>query len=186
MFDGGYHGGVLYFGHGSIPINLPLDWVMAPYNDVEGTLDLIRQPRHRSLLPFWSSRCWGAAAVLPARKRFPGRPPPGGQRTRHHPDLRRGDDLAPLLGRPAGGRRRDTDAWTLGKYLGGGSSFGAFGGRAGIMGHVRSREARLLAPCRYLQQQCPFHGGRPHGPARRLHAGAAMALNAKATACATA
>src|SRR6202012_2768462 len=32
VFDGAYHGGVFYFRSGGMPLNLPLDWVMAPYN----------------------------------------------------------------------------------------------------------------------------------------------------------
>ncbi len=34
VFDHGYHGGPLYFGHGGRPLQLPFDWIVLPYNDV--------------------------------------------------------------------------------------------------------------------------------------------------------
>ena len=37
MFHGGYHGGVLYFVTGGSPVNMPYEYVVAPYNDIEGT-----------------------------------------------------------------------------------------------------------------------------------------------------
>src|SRR5258708_23711082 len=41
VFHGGYHGGVLYFVSGGSPVNIPYDYVVAPYNDVEGTRALL-------------------------------------------------------------------------------------------------------------------------------------------------
>jgi glutamate-1-semialdehyde 2,1-aminomutase len=41
VFNGGYHGGVLYFVTGGSPVNMPYDYVVAPYNDVEGTRALL-------------------------------------------------------------------------------------------------------------------------------------------------
>ena len=38
----GYHGGVLTFAHGGSDLNLPFPWLMADYNDVEGTEALLR------------------------------------------------------------------------------------------------------------------------------------------------
>ena len=45
VFHGGYHGGVLYFVSGGSPVNMPYEYVVAPYNDVEGTRALLRQAR---------------------------------------------------------------------------------------------------------------------------------------------
>jgi len=45
IFKGGYHGGLLYFGNGGIPINAPFEYVLANYNDISGTQKLI----HHSL-----------------------------------------------------------------------------------------------------------------------------------------
>eukprot|EP01034_Spumella_vulgaris_P006767 gene6767-8626_t len=35
VFHGGYHGGVLYFVSGGSPVNMPYEYVVAPYNDIE-------------------------------------------------------------------------------------------------------------------------------------------------------
>ncbi|MBN8908826.1 MAG: aminotransferase class III-fold pyridoxal phosphate-dependent enzyme, partial [Rhodospirillales bacterium] len=37
VFDGGYHGAVFGFAGGGSPINAPFYYVLAPYNDIEGT-----------------------------------------------------------------------------------------------------------------------------------------------------
>ena len=134
VFDGGYHGGVLYFGHGGIPINLPLDWVLAPYNDVEGTLDLIRQ-HGQDLAAILVEPMLGSGGCLPGRRDFLGA-------------LRQAaSELGIILifdevmtSRLSSGGLQAAlgvtpDMTTLGKYLGGGASFGAFGGRADIMAH---------------------------------------------------
>ena len=134
VFDGGYHGGVLYFGHGGIPINLPLDWVTAPYNDTEGTLALIKQ-HGPELAAILIEPMLGSGGCLPARRDFLGA-------------LRQAaTELGIILifdevmssRLSSGGLQAATgvtpDMTTLGKYLGGGSSFGAFGGRNDIMAH---------------------------------------------------
>ena len=33
MFEHGYHGGPLYFGHGGRPLQIPFDYAVLPYND---------------------------------------------------------------------------------------------------------------------------------------------------------
>ncbi|NJM31246.1 MAG: aminotransferase class III-fold pyridoxal phosphate-dependent enzyme [Rhizobiales bacterium] len=38
---GGYHGGTLYFAHGASPVNAPFDVILARYNDIEATAELI-------------------------------------------------------------------------------------------------------------------------------------------------
>jgi glutamate-1-semialdehyde 2,1-aminomutase len=134
VFDGGYHGGVLYFGHGGIPINLPLDWVIAPYNDVEGTLDLIR--RHGSeLAAILVEPMLGSGGCLPARKDFLG----ALRQAASELDIILIFDEVMTSRLSSGGLQAalgvTPDMTTLGKYLGGGASFGAFGGRADIMGH---------------------------------------------------
>ena len=34
VFEHGYHGGPLYFGHGGRPLQIPFDYAVLPYNDV--------------------------------------------------------------------------------------------------------------------------------------------------------
>src|SRR3954454_22922527 len=43
VFRGGYHGGVLTFGQTPSPVTGPHEWVLADYDDVEGTRDLLRE-----------------------------------------------------------------------------------------------------------------------------------------------
>lgn len=134
VFDGGYHGGVLYFGHGGIPINLPLDWVIAPYNDVEGTLDLIRH-HGNELAAILVEPMLGSGGCLPARKDFLG----ALRQAASELDIILIFDEVMTSRLSSGGLQAalgvTPDMTTLGKYLGGGSSFGAFGGRADIMDH---------------------------------------------------
>ena len=37
VFNGGYHGGLLYFNGGGIPINAPFDYLLENFNDLVGT-----------------------------------------------------------------------------------------------------------------------------------------------------
>lgn len=41
VFEGGYHGGVLSFAHGSSPVNAPFDYIFGRYNDLEATLERV-------------------------------------------------------------------------------------------------------------------------------------------------
>src|SRR5262249_62354784 len=65
VFKGGYHGGLLYFGGGGIPINAPFPFVLARYNDVDGTRAVIRM-KAANLAPILIGRSCGAAVCLPA------------------------------------------------------------------------------------------------------------------------
>ena len=69
VFHGGYHGGVLYFVSGGSPVNMPYEYIVAPYNDVEGTRALLA--RHGEELfavllePMQGSRMDGAPVLIP-------------------------------------------------------------------------------------------------------------------------
>jgi glutamate-1-semialdehyde 2,1-aminomutase len=129
VFDGGYHGSVLSFHHGVEPLNVPHEFVVGTYNDVAGTDALIGpdlaavivepvlgsggcvlgDPRFLTML---RERTAAAGALLIFDEVMTSRLGPGG---------RQGE-----LGiRP--------DLTTIGKYLGGGMSFGAFGGAREVM-----------------------------------------------------
>src|SRR5207344_306698 len=43
VFNGGYHGAVFGFAGGGSPINVPFDYVLAPYNDLAATRALIER-----------------------------------------------------------------------------------------------------------------------------------------------
>ena len=138
VFAGGYHGGVFYFrGHGS-PLNAPFDFLVGRYNDLKAVEDLIR-PCRTELAAILVEPMQGTTGCIPAERGFL-----AGLRAL-------ADETGALLifdevmtSRLAPGGLQQVhgilpDLTTLGKYLGGGMSFGAFGGRADIMEHFDPR-----------------------------------------------
>ncbi|WP_394847860.1 aspartate aminotransferase family protein [Pendulispora brunnea] len=132
VFDGAYHGSVLSFARGVLPINVPHAWVVGTYNDVAGTEALFDAhgdelaavlvepmlgaggcvPAEHAFLEMLRARTQSCGALLIFDEVMTSRLAPGG--------------LQSELGiRP--------DLTTLGKYVGGGMSFGAFGGRRDLM-----------------------------------------------------
>ena len=132
VFEGGYHGGVFYFrGHGS-PLNAPFEYLLGRYNDLAAVETLIR-PYRAELAAILVEPMQGTTGCIPAKRGFL-----AGLRTL-------ADETGALLifdevmtSRLAPGGLQEVhgilpNLTTLGKYLGGGMSFGAFGGRAEIM-----------------------------------------------------
>jgi glutamate-1-semialdehyde 2,1-aminomutase len=132
VFEGGYHGGVFYFrGHGS-PLNAPFEYLLGRYNDLEAVESLVR-PHPAELAAILIEPMQGTTGCIPAERSFL-----AGLRAM-------ADETGALLifdevmtSRLAPGGLQEThgihpDLTTLGKYIGGGMSFGAFGGRADIM-----------------------------------------------------
>jgi glutamate-1-semialdehyde 2,1-aminomutase len=131
-FRGGYHGGVITFGQEPSAVTVPHDWVLADYDDVAGTRSLIRAhagelaavlvepmlgaggciPASQEFLEMLRAETSAAGALLVFDEVMTSRLSPGG--------LQAVTGVTP-------------DLTTLGKYLGGGLSFGAFGGRADLM-----------------------------------------------------
>jgi glutamate-1-semialdehyde 2,1-aminomutase len=133
VFSGAYHGGVLSFAHGGIPINAPFPYVVAPYNDTAAALGLIE--RHRDeLAAVLIEPMLGSGGCVPARGDF--------LRFLREAATRSGallifDEVMTSRLAPGGLQAVHEirpDLTTLGKYIGGGMSFGAFGGRADVMG----------------------------------------------------
>jgi glutamate-1-semialdehyde 2,1-aminomutase len=138
VFKGGYHGGVLYFrGHGSA-LNAPFEYLLGRYNDLEAVESLVR-PYRAELAAILVEPMQGTTGCVPAEHSFL-----AGLRAL-------ASDTGALLifdevmtSRLAPGGLQEVhgilpDLTTLGKYVGGGMSFGAFGGRADIMGHFDPR-----------------------------------------------
>ncbi|HKM63342.1 MAG TPA: aminotransferase class III-fold pyridoxal phosphate-dependent enzyme [Acidisphaera sp.] len=132
VFDGGYHGGVLGFAGGGSAINVPYDWVAAPYNDEAAATALIEQ-HATDLAAVIVEPMMGSAGCIPATAAFLTALRAATERVGA---LLICDEVmtsrlslhglaATLDVRP--------DLMSLGKYVGGGMSFGAFGGRADIM-----------------------------------------------------
>jgi glutamate-1-semialdehyde 2,1-aminomutase len=128
-FEGGYHGGVLSFASGLSLTNAPYDVVLAPYNDLEAAVSLIDErlaavvvepmlgaggciPADAEFLTAVFAAARGVDAVCIADEVMTSRHGPSG--------------LAALLGATA-------DITTYGKYIGGGFSFGSFGGTAELL-----------------------------------------------------
>jgi len=135
---GGYHGGVLYFAGGGSPVNAPFEVVLAPYNDAAASVALIE--RHAAeLAAVILEPMVGAGGCIPAEAAFL---EALREATRRHGVVLIFDEVMTSRLAP-GGLQQVTgvipDMMTLGKYVGGGMSFGAFGGRADIMARFDPR-----------------------------------------------
>ena len=145
VFDGAYHGATLQFRRdGKREINLPIPFVMAPYNDIAGTTALLEEnaddlaavlveplqggggciAAEPDFLQALRDQCTARGIVLIFDEVLTSRLGPGGLQALH--------GITP-------------DMTTLGKYIGGGSSFGGFGGRADIMARVDSTHPKAFA-----------------------------------------
>jgi len=140
VFEGGYHGGVFYFrGHGSA-LNAPFEYLLGRYNDLEAVQAVVR-PHRGELAAILIEPMQGTTGCIPAERNFL-----AGLRAL-------ADETGALLifdevmtSRLAPGGLQEAhgilpDLTTLGKYVGGGMSFGAFGGRAEIMERFDPRRA---------------------------------------------
>lgn len=143
VFEGGYHGGVFYFAKGGSPLNLPVDWLLGRYNDLRQAQELIA--RHAGeLAAILVEPMQGGAGSIPGDRAFLA-------------GLREAADatgsllifdevMTSRLG--PGGLQGELgiapDLTVLGKYLGGGASFGAFGGRADLMARFDPRDAEAF------------------------------------------
>jgi glutamate-1-semialdehyde 2,1-aminomutase len=132
VFEGGYHGGLLYFRKGGTPINAPFEYVVADYNDTHGTAALIEQYKD-DLACIVVEPMQGSAGCIPAARDFLAMLRRTSERTKtvlifdevmtsrlSHGGVQEMLDIVP-------------DMTTLGKYIGGGMSFGAFGGSERLM-----------------------------------------------------
>jgi glutamate-1-semialdehyde 2,1-aminomutase len=132
VFRGGYHGGVLAFADAPSPVTVPHDWVLADYDDVEGTRALIRE-HGAGLAAVLVEPMLGSGGCVPASDAFLGMLR---AETSACGALLVFDEVMTSRLAPGGLQSLvgvTPDLTTLGKYLGGGLSFGAFGGRADLM-----------------------------------------------------
>jgi glutamate-1-semialdehyde 2,1-aminomutase len=129
---GGYHGGTLMFSYGASAVNAPFECILGKYNDVEATRTLIRahaaklaavivEPMlgagggisaTREFLAMLRDECSVHGIIFILDEVMTSRLAPGG--------LSELWNLSP-------------DLKVLGKYVGGGMSFGAFGGKAELL-----------------------------------------------------
>jgi glutamate-1-semialdehyde 2,1-aminomutase len=132
VFDGGYHGAVFTFAGGGSPINAPFDYVIASYNNPDVTRALIRQ-HGNELAAVILEPMMGSGGCIAAEPEFLAMLREETQRTGALLIL---DEVMTSRLSPGGlqaVRGIKPDLTTFGKYIGGGMSFGAFGGRGDIM-----------------------------------------------------
>lgn len=130
--DGGYHGGTLYFSHGASPVNAPFDCVMGQYNDVAATRKLIAD-NAADLAAVILEPMLGGGGGISASPAFLAMLR---EETKRHGIVLIFDEVMTSRLHPGGLSAKlglQPDLKTLGKYVGGGMSFGAFGGRKDIM-----------------------------------------------------
>jgi glutamate-1-semialdehyde 2,1-aminomutase len=144
VFEGGYHGGVFFFetAAGS-PINAPFPFVVAQYNDAEGAARLIAEHAHE-LAAVVVEPLQGSSGVIPGERAF----------LESLREATAANDVLLLFDEVMTSRLSTgglqlalgitPDLTTFGKYLGGGLAFGAFGGRAELMGRFDPSRADAL------------------------------------------
>lgn len=166
VFDGGYHGGAFAFKDGkSSAVNAPHDYLIARYNDLQSVQALLDAPGNRGQVaviivePMMGSSgaippasgfleglrkaATAAGAVLIFDEVMTSRMHEGGGIQSQlpsslHPDMT-------TLGK-VGTFNRERFLWlTVVKYIGGGMSFGAFGGKKAIMDLFDPRKPNALA-----------------------------------------
>jgi len=132
VFDGGYHGALLSFGGGGSPVNAPFPYVLAKFNDTKGAVRAIRE-HAEDLACVLVEPMLGAGGCIPAE---PGFLDALREATAEAGALLVLDEvMTSRFGRHGAGHLLGIrpDLMTLGKWVGGGLSFGAFGGRADLM-----------------------------------------------------
>lgn len=143
VMNGGYHGGVLFFGPNAERINAPFDWVLGRFNDLDATLDAVSGQEHEIAAILVEPMC-GVGGGIPATAEFL-------QGLRDFAD-RHGivlifDEVMTSRHGP-GGLQGELgivpDMTSFGKYVGGGFTIGAFGGRTEIMRRFDPREPDAL------------------------------------------
>ncbi|MCW2596438.1 MAG: aminotransferase class III-fold pyridoxal phosphate-dependent enzyme, partial [Jatrophihabitans sp.] len=140
VFDGAYHGSILSFGGGGIPINAPHDWVVGTYNDTTGSRELIRH-HGADLAAILAEPMLGSGGCVPADPQFLTALRDGADATGAVLIF---DEVMTSRMSDGGLQKRlgiTPDLTTLGKYIGGGMTFGAFGGRRRIMSMYDPRRA---------------------------------------------
>jgi glutamate-1-semialdehyde 2,1-aminomutase len=132
VFDGAYHGGLLYFGAGGAAIQAPYDYVTCTYNDADSVAAALSE--HGSdIACLLVEPMMGAGGCIPAAPGFL-------EAVREHCTANGVmlifDEVMTSRMSSGGAQLRfgvHPDLTTLGKYLGGGMTFGAFGGPADAM-----------------------------------------------------
>src|SRR5262249_34833439 len=132
VFDHGYHGGPLYFGATGAPLRLPFDYLVLPFNDVAAA-EAAFADHGAAIACVLVEPMQGSGGCIPGDPAFLAALR---ELTAASGALLIFDEV--MTSRLSVGGAQAVlgitpDMTTLGKYLGGGLSFGAFGGRADVM-----------------------------------------------------
>ncbi len=144
VFKGCYHGGFMIYGDKDPALNVPFPTVKATYNDTEGTRALLRS-RGSSIAAVIVEPMMGSAGCIPAGADFLAML--RSETARLGIVLIFDEVLTSRLG-PGGVQGLEgirPDLTTLGKFWGGGFSFGAFGGAENLMRHFDTSRGGVLA-----------------------------------------
>lgn len=143
VFNGGYHGAVFLFAGGGSPVNAPFPFVVAEYNNIEATREVLRREAHR-LAVVLIEPVMGTAGAIPADPEFLAMLRE--ECTEHGIVLSFDEVMTSRLS--SGGAQAlfgvTPDMTAFGKYIGGGLTVGAFGGRADIMDQFDPRTPGAL------------------------------------------
>jgi len=139
VFEGAYHGGVIRFPAGaSSPLNIPFEFVLGTYNDVEGVAELIDR-QGSELAAVIVEPILGAGGNIPGSVEFL---ETLRRKTREVGAILIFDEVKTSRLGPAGLQGMlgvVPDMTTIGKYIGGGLPIGAFGGSAEVMKHFNPK-----------------------------------------------
>ena len=147
VFSTGYHGSALSFSKGSKPTNIPGEYLIAEYNSISSVELILQRLEPDSLAAILVEPMQGAGGSFPASTKF----------LKHLRE--QATNLGALLifdevmtsrlyyaGGLSGKYGIKPDLITMGKYLGGGMSFGLFGGRRDIMSLYDPRTGGRIKP----------------------------------------
>ena len=143
VFQGGYHGGAFTFAGGNHPVNAPYPFVLAEYNDIEGALARIEQ-HAGELAAIALEPMIGSGGCIPADGEFLKALREAADR---HGIVLIFDEVMTSRLSPGGLQALHgvtPDVTSLGKYIGGGLTFGAFGGRREIIDQFDPRRPDAL------------------------------------------
>jgi glutamate-1-semialdehyde 2,1-aminomutase len=143
-FNDAYHGGVIKFIGGACALNMPFDFALADFNDIDGTASLIEQLGDE-LAGIIVEPILGAGGNIQGNRQFLHMLR---QKTEEVGALLIFDEVKTARHGPAGIQGMlgiEPDLTTLGKFIGGGLPTGAFGGSAEVMAHFNPTRQGALA-----------------------------------------
>ncbi len=143
VFEGAYHGGVFYYARGGSPINAPYPTVTGEFNNPELARQLI-DAHAAELAAIIVEPMMGSGGGIAGTAEFLQALRDGASR---HGIVLIFDEVMTSRLHPGGLQGKLgilADLTAFGKYLGGGVTFGAFGGRAELMGRFDPRHPQAL------------------------------------------